>query len=174
MDIADKIRSFMDGPKFRGVIAVVGAAGLLLILLSSLLPSKADDTVSPDDEEVLSEAQSYCSETEKRLEAFLGSIEGAGEVRVCISVGSNERYIYASEGKRSEADNRTEVEEKYVMTGSGGEKKPIIETVRTPEISGAVIAAEGYDSPTVRERLYKAASAALDIPTGKIYVTKLG
>ena len=48
-----------------------------------------------------------------------------------------------------------------------------IETVETPAITGAVIACSGFDSPAVQEQIYRAVSAALGIPTGKIYVTKL-
>ena len=60
-----------------------------------------------------------------------------------------------------------------MIIGGGNEKNALIETIETPEITGAVIACTGCDSPTVRERIYKAVAAALGIPTGKIYVTKL-
>lgn len=174
MSILDRIRNMKSDRKMTAAVTALGATGLFLIMLSSVLPEKQDATAGGTDRQIMEEADSYCRETERRLEEFLGGIEGAGEVRVYLAVGSNERYVYASEGKRSSTENRVEEEEKYVMTGNGGEKKALVETIKTPEICGAVIAASGYGSPAVQERLYKAASAALDIPTGKIYVTGLG
>lgn len=174
MDILDKLKGMTRRKKFSSAIAALGTAGLMLILLSSLIPQQSEHGPELSSGEILSEAETFCNDTEKRLAEFLGSIDGAGEVRVYLSVGSNERYIYASEGKRSRSDGRLEEEEKYVMTGSGSEKNALVETVRTPEICSAVIAASGCDSAAVKERLHKAAAAALDIPTAKVYVTKLG
>ncbi|MGB4090841.1 MAG: hypothetical protein WBK46_02715 [Ruminococcus flavefaciens] len=174
MDILDKLKGMTGRKKFSSAIAVLGTAGLLLIMISSLLPEKAGEGTVTASGDILSEAETYCTDTEKRLASFLSRIDGAGEVKVYLSVGSNEWYIYASEEKHSRSDGRVEEEEKYVMTGSGSEKKALVETVRTPEICSAVIAASGCDSAAVQERLHKAASAALDIPTGKVYVTKLG
>ena len=75
--------------------------------------------------------------------------------------------------KESKNDNKTEEEEKYVIIGSGSEKKALIESVEVPKITGAVILCSGGESAYVREQLYKAVSAALDLPTARIYVTKL-
>ena len=60
-----------------------------------------------------------------------------------------------------------------MMIGGGNGKSALIETVEVPEITGAVVACTGCDSPIVAERIYKAVSAALGIPSGKIFVTKL-
>lgn len=174
MVILDRFRNMKSDRKMTATVTAIGAAGLLLIMLSSLIPEKEEEAVTAADIPVLQEADSYCRDTERRLETFLSGIEGAGQVKVYLAVGSNERYVYASEGKRSETENRVEEEEKYVMTGSGSEKKALVETVKPPQISSAVIAASGCDSPSVRERLYRSAAAALDIPTAKIYVTTLG
>ncbi|MCQ2459511.1 MAG: hypothetical protein MJ081_03955 [Ruminococcus sp.] len=89
-------------------------------------------------------------------------------------MNTDERYIYATENRISVSDDRREEEKSYVMTGNGGERKALVETVEIPNISGAVIACDGYDSAVVQERIYKAVSAALNLETGKIYVTKLG
>ncbi|NLT09694.1 MAG: hypothetical protein GXY08_09350 [Ruminococcus sp.] len=155
------------------IIVILGSAGLLLVLISSLLPSgnrsdKGNEPKVPD-----TDIAGYCLETQNRLEDFLESIDGAGKVRVYLTINSDEQYIYAKEEKQSRADNRTEQEEKYVLVGGGSDKTALIETVRMPEIAGAVIACTGCDSPIVRERIYRAVSAALGISAGKIYVTKL-
>lgn len=149
---------------------VVGIVGLLLIMISTVLPDKEQSTPSTEVSETV-DNESYRIETEIRLKEFLEKIDGAGDVEVYLTVGSSEKYVYASEEKKVKTDNKTEEENKYVIFGS--EKEPLIETVETPEITGAVIACTGGGSPVVEERIYKAVSSALDIPTSKIYVTKM-
>ncbi len=166
------LKELLSEKKRMFLVVLLGAAGLLLILISSLLPGQEKKSINCSNREEI-DVSAFCRDTEERLEGFLSSIEGAGRVSVYLTVGSEEQYIYAKEAKRSRSDNRYDEEEKYVMVGGGSDKNALVETVRTPEITGAVIACSGCDSPAVRERIYKAVSAALGINAGKIYVTKL-
>lgn len=174
MEWAEKFRDMPKDKKLLTAVMFLGIAGLVFIMLSSLVPDKKKTEI-PEYTAVSesSGAESYRIETEKRLEEFLRSIDGAGDVKVYLTVGSDQRYIYATEGRWSKSENKTEEERKYVMIGSGSDKSALVETVETPEITGAVIACGGFDSPTVQEQIYRAVSAALGIPTGQIYVTKL-
>lgn len=171
---AEKFRDLPKEKKLLTAVMFLGIAGLVFIMLSSLIPD-GNKTDIPEYTSVSenSGAEVYRIETEKRLEEFLSSIDGAGNVKVYLTVGSDKRYIYATEGKRSKSENMTEEERKYVMIGSGNEKSALVETVQSPAITGAVIACGGSDNPAVQEQIYRAASAALGIPTGQIYVTKL-
>ena len=174
MEMAEKIRELIQQRKWAVFMTVCGCGGMLLIMISSLIPDKAEPVKAADSSCFsICDADSFCHETEQRLAAFLSDIDGAGEVKVYLSAGSSQRYIYAAEGRRSRSDSKTEEEEKYVMIGSGSEKSALVETVELPEIKGAVIVCGGGDDAAVRERMYKAASAALGISTAKIYVSKL-
>lgn len=177
MKIAEKIGSMKKDKKTVTAVMILGIGGLLLIMLSSVFPEKTQDqtneTAAVLHQNAQTDSDAYCRETEEKLEKFLSSVEGAGDVKVYLTVGTDERYVYAKEGKQSFSENKTEEEEKYVIIGGGNEKNALIETIETPEITGAVVACTGCDSPIVTERIYKAVSAALGIPTGKIYVTKL-
>lgn len=175
MEIFDKLKEMKNNKKTVTAVTMLGAAGLLLIMLSSILP---DDEKKKEDAEIRPEAEmlcaeSYCHETEQRLEEFLKNIEGVGEVQVYLTVSGEEEYVYATEKKSSTSENKKEEEKSYVMIGGGNEKTALVETVKAPEICGAVIACTGCDSPVIQEKVYKAVSTALGIPTGKIYVTKL-
>lgn len=175
MKIAEKIGSMKKDKKTVTAVMILGMGGLLLIMLSSLLPGKKQSGGTQEyvSSSGFSDSADYCHETERKLESFLETIDGAGKVRVYLTVGTDQRYVYAREEKLSRSENKTEEEEKYVMIGGGNEKSALIETVEVPEITGAVIACTGCDSPVVTERIYKAVSAALGIPSGKIFVTKL-
>ncbi len=157
-------------------IVILGCVGLLLILISSFLPGEDKETETAgiaDAAGQLSLGEQYRRETEKRLEELLKKVEGAGDVEVCITVGTGQRYVYASEGKVSSSENKREEEEKYVIVGGGSDRSPLIEMVETPEITGAVILCQGGGNPAVAERMYKAAAAALGIPTINIFVTTM-
>ena len=174
MEIPEKFRKMSRDKKMMASVVVLCIAGLVLIMVSPLFSggnrsSPAEPPVSFTE----MSGEGYCTEIQQRLEEFLGSIEGAGEVRVFLKAGGEQRYVYATEGKKSISDNRTEAEEKYVMIGGTGGRSALVETVKAPEIEGAVVLCSGYDLPSVREQLYRAASAALGISTSKIYVAKL-
>lgn len=174
MRIVEKIGSLSREKRRTAIVALLGVLGLIMIALSSIVPekNKSDESVKYDPGNI-SDAESYCCEVQERLENFLSCIDGAGKVRVYLTVGTNERFVYASECRRSLSENKTEEENKYVMIGSGNEKNALVETIEAPEVTGAVIACTGCGNASVREQIYKAVSAALCIPTSKIYVTKL-
>lgn len=176
MAICDLVKSMKSDKKALTAVTVLGVAGLLLILLSSLLPEDSDKkskTSAESQQLSLDMSDSFCADTEKRLTEFLGNIKGVGDVRVYLTVSGDEEYVYATEGKTSISENKTEEERKYVMIGNSGEKTALVETVKSPQITGAVIACSGCDSAAVQEMIYEAVSTALNISTAHIYVTKL-
>ncbi len=174
MGIGELIKSLGSDKKALSAVLILGAAGLCLILISSFLPGENEKADQTAETQTLSDtAEDYCEETEKRLSEFLRKIEGVGDVEVYLTVSNNEEYVYATEGKQSESENKKEEEFQYVMVGGSGDKTALIETVKAPQISGAVVACSGCDSPVVQEIVYKAVAAALDIPTSRIYVTTL-
>jgi stage III sporulation protein AG len=175
MEAAERIKNFLRGRKHSALIAVCGISGLMLLMMSSVVSGKkGGKTEYKVMNSSFCEAETYCRETEKRLGNFLSDIEGAGEVRVFLTVAGDQRNVYAKEKRRSLSENKNEEEEKYVMIGSGSEKNALIETVKAPEIVGAVILCSGGKLPSVSEQIYKAVAAALDLPTSKIFVSKLG
>ena len=174
MEVAEKFRDLPKDKKLLAVVMFLGIAGLIFIMLSAIIPDGKDTEITEySSENGVYNAESFRIDTEKRLEEFLSSIEGAGDVKVCIMVATDQRYVYATEGRRNQSGNTTEEEKKYVIIGNGSEKTALVETVQPPAITGAVVACSGYESPAVQEQIYKATSAALGISTGQIYVTKL-
>ncbi|MDE6833955.1 MAG: hypothetical protein K2J39_06915 [Ruminococcus sp.] len=173
MGVAEKFRNLPKDKKLLVVMMFLGIAGLIFIMLSDTVPDSKETEKGYSLEDGICNAETFRIDTEKRLEEFLSNIEGAGDVKVCITVATDQRYVYATEGKRNQSGNTTEEEKKYVIIGNGSEKTALVETVQPPAITGAVVACSGYDSPAVQEQIYKATSAVLGISTGKIYVTKL-
>jgi len=171
MKLTEHLRD-LTGNRYTAI--VLGTAGIILVLLSALVPEKGTDkAIVIDDHQIQHDAEAYCRETEQRLEEFLGQIEGAGKVSVFIRVSDSGMNVYAQEGRTSESGDRKEVDEKYVMVSdSGGRRNALLETIREPGITGVVVLCTGGSSPAVQERIYNALGALLGLPAGRIYVTK--
>ena len=172
MKLNELINKLVSGKKSAAIIVAAGTLGLCLIMISSLLP-KENKKIPEKSQAEAENVTDYCIETEKKLTDFLSRIDGVGKVNVLVTLNNREEYVYAKEGRKVISDNKTEEEEEYVMIGGSGEKSALIETVKTPEISGVVIACSGSGSAVVRESIYNSVSVDFNIPTSRIYVTQL-
>lgn len=170
MKVNDLITRISENKKASKIIMFIGIAGMVFIMISSFFPESSSDNLKSSSESKPF-MYNYLEETEKRLEDFLESMEGVGNVKVMIMLEGEEFYIYAREGKKIVSDNKTETDENYVM--SGRDKTPLLETVNNPQIKGAVIACDGASSPAVKEKVYDAVSTVLGISSYSIYITEL-
>ena len=159
------------------VILIIGAAGILLILLSEFIPSKktvsepaAESVCQYGDDE---EAQ-YKIQTEKELKSILEKIDGVGECDVMVTLEGTTEYIYAenlneytdTDGEKSSNKHENEV----VMIEQDGSKQALVRKIIKPQITGVVIVCEGGGDLKISERVIKAAKAALNLSSGKICV----
>lgn len=156
------------------LVFVLGMAGILLILISDILPKKSttDETVS--EQLTLDETELYKQDIERQLTEVISHVSGAGRTRVMISVTGTKEYVYA---EKSDLDRRTEgTGESYrsqgeiVLADGGGEKQPVLRKVSAPQIGGAAVICEGASDPQVRERVMNVVSAVLGLPPGRISV----
>ena len=86
MELKERLRRLLSSKRGAAVITALGAAGMLLIMVSELIPEgREEEREQP--ESTAAYADSYCAETERRLAAFLEHVEGAGEVNRLTSFG---------------------------------------------------------------------------------------
>ncbi len=154
------------------IIVFVGLLGILLIFFSEFTGKEKSEQA--DEQVSTSSYETYAQDMEKRLEKILSKIEGVGKAEVMVTVSGTEEYIYAQEEKVKNGEKDFSTENEYVLIGSGGEKQALLKKVVNPQISGIVIICEGGDSNIVKERVYSSISAAFEISSSQIYVTKLG
>lgn len=126
-------------------------------------------------------------ELEQRLENILGKIEGVGKVKVMLtySESSTFRPVYNEDSKISntnetdsnggtrvisETDSQKEV---IFKENSDGTKEPVTQSVVSPKIEGAVVAAQGANSSSVKASIIQAIEAATGLATHKIQVFKM-
>ena len=157
--------------KLIKAVIFIGIAGMILILLSDVIPSR-ETTVSETTGYI--DTSLYCEQTEKQLEALLGKINGVGRVKVMVTIAGTEEYVYAEEVKESKSDGKSsQSQNNYVLVEKNGEKEALVNKVNNPQISGVVVVCDGGGNAKVCEVVYKTVSTVLGVPTRNIYVTKL-
>lgn len=117
------------------------------------------------------------------LESMLSQIEGAGRVRVMVTLAAGPSIqvvknttVDQSTTTEEAADSstrRTEsinTREDHVFTRNGSAEQPVIAQTSAPEIAGVLIVAEGARDVRIRARLLDAAMVALNVPANRIQV----
>lgn len=168
--MSDKLREIMKKPLFLKAAAAAGALMIILILVTDFSEEDKKSRDNPENSEIgFASADIYADETEKRLREILMEIEGVGKAEVLLTINSTEEYVYAETVK----NGASQTENGYVIIDKGSKKEALVKKINNPSISGVVIVCEGGDDPKVCEKLYKAVSTALNIPTSKIYVAEM-
>ena len=183
VDILKKVKDmFSDDKKIKAVV-FIGLLGMGLILLSSLLPKDNNDKTNNKTESKANivtydaELEEYTKEMESKIKLLLENINGVGKVEVMMNISSTKEYVYADEEKTNlskDSENYSEQKENsYIIVENNGKKEALLKKINNPQISGIVVVCEGGDNNVVRESIYKSVSVAFDLPTSKIYVTKI-
>ena len=180
----ERIRSRLGKEARMKLILIIGAAAVLLILLSEALPAcgTADSTGGAEG----LTAEEYAQALEKRLTGLISSIDGAGETVVMVTLKNGTEYVYASENKVSSdvsesvtagggqsADSREDSQNSYIIIDSGDGEQALIRTELLPTVSGVIVVCEGADDPNVAAVIAEAVAVALDISPKRVYVTRL-
>ncbi len=188
----------MGGKKLRkDQCLIVILLGILLCVIS--LPvekSTTESGISDIKDDKMSEQKQFATDErsedyveiwEKKLEESLLYIEGAGQVKVLITLKESEQKILAKDGtedsmETAEADaaggsrrtvqNKIEKKTIYTMDERGQEVPYVVKTI-TPAVEGVVVIAQGADQPEVRRNIIEAIQVLFDIDMNKITIVKM-
>lgn len=163
----------------RALIAL-GLCGIVLIALSSLLPSgtkSAAETAQAGSG--TADTESYRQALEKSIRTLVAGITGDQNATVVITLESGIRYTYAdTTSSGASGSSGTDSEETSsnssrscitVKTADGGEQALLV-TETMPEVRGvAVVCAGGGDEQTA-ETIRSAVTAALGVTSGRVYI----
>lgn len=158
---------------------------LLLGLALVLLPVRggggepAQETAPAASEQpAAGSAEAYRSAVERELESLLSQMEGAGRVRVMLTLKTGPAARYQSDRSATESRDGDRVsastEEKTVMLERGSAyNEPAIVSTAYPVFQGALVVAEGGGDERVRLRLSGAVAALLGLGADQIIVVKM-
>lgn len=173
---------------------VLALGGVLLLILAMPVSerkntdaSKATDTVTQvaeTQEETAEEA--YTLYLERKLANLLGKMDGAGKVKVMVTLSDAGENVVekdtnrqdnevgeqdASGGSRTTTEKREESTTVYVENGS--DSYPYVNRKILPTVEGVVVVAEGGDNPTVVSNISDMVMALFRVEAHKIKVVKM-
>lgn len=129
----------------------------------------------------------YVSYWENKLEDSLSYVEGAGRVKVMITLKESEQKIVekdgpeelsdtvesdAAGGNRTTGESRIEKTTIYTVDEKGNSIPYVVKTI-PPAVEGVVVIAQGADRLSVRQNIIEAIQVLFDIDMNKITVVKM-
>lgn len=159
--------------------ALVLLLGLALVLWGSKkVPREQPEEPPAQTEQPRADTDAeYCARIARELEGILSQIDGAGRVRVMLTLKSGPVTQYQSdydsstqtEGERSSTSSQQKTV--ILSRGSAYNEAAAVKT-EYPRFQGALIVSEGGGEPGVRFAVTQAVSALLGLGTDKITVVK--
>lgn len=119
----------------------------------------------------------YCSRLETRLEGVLSKIDGAGQIKVMITVDGSPELVYASDtdSKTSSSNSGTVTSTNSsspIIVSKGGGSDALVRTENLPSVKGVIVVSSGAGNVGVKLDILSAVSKLLDISTDRISVLK--
>lgn len=156
------------------VMLILGIIGVVLIIISEFVTEKPK---SQEKEQVQSSFFDYESDIENRLCDIISQINGAGRVKVMVTLKSGEEKKYAYnemfQAKNDENSSDSKTENEYVVIdGEKGDECVLLKT-EFPEIQGVIVVCDGGDNSVIKNEITNAVSALLNISTNNISVIKM-
>ena len=162
--IAPKQRIISLFGKYKYPILVV-LVGLGLMLLPE--PSNAPAEPVP----ATAEAE---PNLEQRLEALLSAIEGAGQVRVLLTVDAGRETLYQTDSRVQSDEGSSERSDDTVLVEDADRvESGLVRQVLEPKYRGAVILCQGGDVPGVRLAVVEAVRCLTGLGADQISVLKM-
>ncbi len=155
----------------RLAASAVLLAGVIILVLLSLPGKETKKKAAMQTEPAKTD---YSADLEQRLTEFIASIEGAGSVKVMVTLESGEEQVFARDNDSSAetgADGRNNWKEKSEYIIIDGEAVRV--KVLSPEVRGVAVVCTGADSEKVRQEITGAVCALLGISAARVSVTKM-
>ena len=156
--------------KYKFVFLVILAGGVLLMLPSFGGGEGEEEAAMPAD----SSGGAFDLEaTEGKLEEALSRIDGAGKVKVVLTLRSGTRQILATDGKTTEKGESidSQVSTVVVSKGSGNEETVALQEL-APQYQGALVVCPGGNDPAVKLQISEAVAALTGLGADKISICK--
>lgn len=162
VDIRAKVQQLLDKYKYVALIIVLGV--VLMLLPTGRSDNKNNAGTKISEETVLG--------ADEKLADVLSAIQGAGEVKVQLSVAAGEEKIYQIDEDIS--DNSGNVRRStVVISDASRNQQGLIKQIIPPTYLGAVVVCDGGDDPVVRLAVVDAVSKLTGLTTDRISVIKM-
>ena len=151
---------FKGEKKLLNLTVAAGILGMLLIGISEWIPERQPEQSAETESTVSAlSAAEYASELETRLEILIQQMEGAGNVRVMVTMAESSRTVYATD---TETDGNGSTRSEHLLLADGSSPPALVETTQLPQVQGVAVLCEGGDNAAVQARI----TEMVDVLTG--------
>ena len=163
--ITGKLNELINKYKYAIIVLVIGLA--LLLMPGKQATQQKTEMTAPT-------ATGQKNLTEDSLVQILQSVEGAGKVRVLLSIGAGEETVYQTDMEVSSAgDSNDQSIKTVIITDSQRSESGLIRQVNPVVYKGAIVVCQGADSPAVRLAVTQAVAKITGLGTDSICVLKM-
>ena len=174
--------------KDKNTWLILGIFGVLLLVIAMPVekaqkkdsgmtqtqPAAEDETAESGRER----ADDSIAELESRLEETLSLIDGAGQVRVMITMKDTgekvvEKDITCRTDAASGGSQNTEQSQSSVYTRDGNTETPYISNEMTPQVEGVLVVAQGGGNSMVKQNILQSVMALFPLEAHKITIVKM-
>lgn len=168
--------------KDKNTWLLIGIAGLLLLVIALPDTSRRQETEVLQEETSASvqeqtDTQQMTAELEKRLEQTLSLIDGAGEVRVMLTLqDTGEKIVEKDLSRRSSnsgTDESTDESQSSVYVREGSTEQPYVSRERLPQVEGVLVVAQGGGNSLVKQNILQAVMSLFPLEAHKITIVKM-
>ncbi|MBQ7548224.1 MAG: hypothetical protein IJT03_00805 [Clostridia bacterium] len=173
----DRIKRCMEtlkADKRLAAIVAVGIAAVLLLTFSEIFPASSGN--KKEEKEQTASAPDYSGyeeKTEERLMDLISAIDGAGGVRVMVTLESGSENVYAVEQSGDSSSSSESYDKKYVIVEKDGTDSGLMLKVVEPQIRGVAVLCTGADSAEVRSEIIDTVTAVLGVSSNRVSIAKM-
>lgn len=163
-EVKDTITALFRKYRWAGLILFIG---LILMALPEGKPQ-------PSEPATAQEKRDNEPDLQQQLESVLTKLEGAGRVKVLLSIASgSETHYQTDEDSQKTADSLDIRVETVIITAQDRSQQGLVRRTDPPVYLGAVVLCQGADSPAVKLAVVDAVGTATGLTSDKISVLKM-
>lgn len=171
----EKVKQIIKSPK---LLIIAGICGILIIFLSSLIPTKKEDEQS-ENQSIIT-ASEYCAQIEESVGEIVSRITGDTNPTVVVTLESGIKYSYAkadetdvssSSSDQSGQSSESKKQSYITVKGADGSEQALLITEIMPEVRGVAIICKNGNDNVVAEKIESAVTAALNITSKRVYIS---
>ena len=165
INLKKRIKELFDKYKFVGIVLLMG-----IVLM--MIPNKTAQSEMSEEIKVVMEEGAQNMET--KMENILCYINGAGKVRVMLSIAKGGTSVYQTDSSYSQGDSNTDTKTQTILvTDSNRNETGLIYQKNPPVYQGAIVLAEGADDPKVKLAIVDAVMDVTGLGADRITVLKM-
>lgn len=153
--------------KYRYAVLVL-VIGLILMAIPGT--GNREDTETSDAESIYISEQTL----ESKLSEVLSRVDGAGNVKVLLTVAAGEETVYQTNDDISSSNDASSTNyDTVTVTDANRNQNGLIRQINPATYQGAVIVCQGADDPNVRLAIVDAVSKLTGLGANRISVLKM-